>query len=404
MISKEERKDTMITIFTKGLIVLLNFAIVVCITQFWGAEGKGHQALFIANLGLISIVANVFTNSSISYLVRKVGASKLYSQACIWTFITSTCGICILYFLNQTSFLSLLFVSSLLTGYLTFHNALYIGMQKIKYLNLLTLLQPLFLLLFMFFFYKIKQSNIYDYFYAHILSLVILILIAHFLTRKTVGRIKIKFDISVTKQSFNYGFQTELSNFFHFLALRLSYYFILYYLGNVPLGIFSVGISISESIWFISRSIAVVQYSKIIKEGNTQNVKKGVVTTSLFSLVFTLCCVGLLLLLPNSVFSFIFTKEFYNLKQIVLLMSPGILFISFSTVYAHYFSALGKLKIQVIKSVVGALLTLILSVTLIPLWKMNGACITSSLVHFVCSAIIVGYFFILKDKEKVKTA
>ncbi|MDR2972182.1 MAG: hypothetical protein LBU83_09675, partial [Bacteroidales bacterium] len=72
MILKKEQKDTIITILTKGTIVLINFAIVVCITQFWGAEGKGYQALFITNLGLIANVTNIFTNSSISYYVRKV--------------------------------------------------------------------------------------------------------------------------------------------------------------------------------------------------------------------------------------------------------------------------------------------------------------------------------------------
>jgi O-antigen/teichoic acid export membrane protein len=402
MISKKERKDTILTVFSKGAIVLINFAIVVCITQFWGAEGKGYQTLFITNLGLIAIVTNVFTNSSISYFVRKVGASKLFAQACLWTFISSSIGVVILLFIDNQSFLHLLFISSLLTGYLTFHNALYIGMQKIKYFNFLTLLQPLFLLLFMFLFYKIKQGNYFDYFYAHILSLVFVIIIAHFFTRETVGRIKLQLDFSVTKQSFNYGFQNELSNFFHFLALRLSYYFIIFYLGNASLGIFSVGIAISESIWIISKSISMVQYSKIIREGNTQNVRKGVITTSLFSIVFTMFCVIAVLLLPSSVFGYVFGSEFSEVKQIVLLMSPGILFISFSTVYAHYFAAIGKLKIQIFKSVVGAILTLILSLILIPLWKMNGACITSSLVHFACSAIIVTYFFILKDKEKVK--
>jgi O-antigen/teichoic acid export membrane protein len=269
-------------------------------------------------------------------------------------------------------------------------------MQKIKYFNLLTLLQPLFLLISMFLIYYIKKGNYFDYFYAHIFSLVAVIIIAHFLTQKTVGRIKLQLDFSVTKQSFSYGFQSELSNFFHFLSLRLSFYFIIYYLGNATLGIFSVGIAISESIWIICKSLAVVQYSKIIKEGNTENVRKEVISTSFYSIFFTMFCIIIILLLPTSVFGYVFGKDFSEVKQIVLIMSPGILFISFSTIYAHYFAAIGKLKIQVFKSVAGAVLTLLLSIILIPLWKMNGACITSSIVHFFCSATIVGYFFFLK--------
>ena len=398
----KERKDTVLTLFSRAAIVLITFAITIFILQFWGAEGKGFQAIFIANLGLIAIVTNVFTNSSISYFVRKVGASKLYAWACIWTFISSSIGAVACYYFDNHSFALFLFVTSLLTGYLAFHNALYIGMQKIKYYNLLTILQPLFVLIFMVLLYKVKETTYFDYFYAYILSLIVVIIFTTFLTRKTVGKIKLELDFAVTKQSFRYGFQSELSNFFQYLTYRLSYYFIVYYLSETSLGVFAVGVSISEAIWNISRSVSMVQYSKVIKEGNTPNARKGVVSASLFSFVFSLLGIGIILLLPKSVFAFVFTAECADVKQIILLLSPGILAIAFSSVYAHFFAAIGKMKILVLKSAIGALLTLTLLIFLLPLWKMNGACITTSIVHFVCSAILVICFFILKKKEKNK--
>jgi O-antigen/teichoic acid export membrane protein len=215
--------------------------------------------------------------------------------------------------------------------------------------------------------------------------------------KKTVGKIKMQFDFSVTKQSFKYGFQNELSSFFHYLAARVSYYFIVYYLSEASLGILSVGVSISESIWTIARSISTVQYSHIIREGNTQNARKGIVTNSLFSIVFSFICFVIVLLLPSSVFAYVFgNKEFSEVKQIILLMSPGILFIAFSTVYGHYFAAIGKMNVLILKSVTGAVVTVILSAILIPRWEIAGACITSSIVHFICSAIIIFYF--VKDK------
>jgi O-antigen/teichoic acid export membrane protein len=374
---------------------------VVFITQFWGAEGKGLQAIFIANLSLITTVTNIFTNSSVSYFVRKVGASKLFTQACIWTFISSSVGVFLCYYFDRYSFSIFLLISCLLTGYITFHNALYIGMQKIKYYNLITILQPLFLLIFLFLLYNTKQSNYYDYFYAYIFSLVIVIVIAQFLTKKTAGKLKLQLDFSVTKRSFNYGFQNELSNFFQFFVTRLSFYFVLYYLGEISLGIFSTGVAISESILIISKSISMVQYSKIIKKGNTQDSQNGVITVSIFSVLFSFFCVVVLLLIPKFVFGYVFGPEFSEVKQIILLVSPGILFLSFSTVYGHFFAAIGKMKILVLKSMMGAILTLLLSIILVPLWKLNGACITTSIVHFICSAIIIIYFIMVK-KHKVE--
>lgn len=400
MISKVQ-KDTILTLLSKGAIVFINLAIVVCITQFWGVEGKGYQAIFLVNLGFISIVTDIFTNSSIAYYVRKVGASKLYAQACLWTFICSSCGVLICYFIPNTPFLIFLLISSFLTGYLTFHNALYIGMQKIKYYNIITILQPLFLLIFILLLYKTKQSTYYDYFYAYIFSLIIVILISQFFTKQTVGKIKFQLDFSVTKQSFNYGLKNELSNFFQLIIKRLSYYFILFYLSESSLGIFSVAVAISESILPITRSISVVQYSKIIKEGNTKNARKGVVSSSFFSIALSFFCITVILLLPNSIFTYIFTDACSNLKQIVLLISPGALCISFSNIYGHYFSAIGKMNILVFRSVVGAILTLILLIIFIPMWGINGACIISSFVHFICAAIMVGYFIKIKNEDKL---
>jgi len=400
MISKKEQKDTLLTILSKAAIVLINFIIVICIARFWGAEGKGYQAIFVANLGIIAIVTNIFTNSSISFFVRKVGASKLFAQACLWIFISSSCGVLVFYLIDHNTYSIYLLISSLLTGYLAFHNALYIGMQKIKYFNLITILQPLFLLIFIFLLYKTKETTYFDYFYAHIFSLIVVILIAFFFTKKTVGEIKLQLDISAIKQSFIYGFQNELSNFFQFLSSRLSWYFIILYLSEASLGIFSIGVAISESIWHISRSISMVQFSKIIKEGNTQSTRNGIITSSLLSFSFSLFCVIIIVLLPDSVFPHIFGAEFTGVKQIVLLLSPGTLFNSMAMVYGHYFAAVGRMKILVFKSVVGTILTSILLVVLIPLWNINGACITNSIVHFVNFAIITACFFILKNKEE----
>jgi O-antigen/teichoic acid export membrane protein len=349
---------------------------------------------------------NIFTNSSVAFFVRKVGASKLLAQACIWIFITSTVGVGIFYFIEtariNASLLIFLLISSLLTGYLTFHSALYIGLQKIKYFNLLTILQPLFLLIFIFLLFYTKETTYFDYFYAHIFSLIFVILIAYFLSGKTIGKIKLQLDFSVTKQTFSYGFQNELSNFFQLLASRLSFYFIIYYLSEISVGVFSMGVAISESIFTISRSVSTVQYSKIIKEGNTQNARKAIVTASLFSLVFSLFCVIILLVIPNTIYTSIWGDEFFEVKQIIFLMSPGILCTAFSTVLGHYFAAIGKQKILILKSVTGAILTVILSVTLIPEWGMNGASISSSIMRFFSGAIIVVYFFMINDRSRNK--
>ena len=94
--------------------------------------------------------------------------------------------------------------------------------------------------------------------------------------------------------------------------------------------------------------------------------------------------------MPESVYVFIFgSEEFASVKYILLLLSPGILAIAVTNVYGNYFSAIGKLKILIIKSAVGVVFTVILSVILIPRLQITGACIFNAVSYIVSSTILV---------------
>ena len=75
------KKDIIATMLSNSLILLLNFGVVVLTTQLWGADGRGSIAVFVADLSMISIFANVFTGCSVSYYFSKLGTSKLFTAA-----------------------------------------------------------------------------------------------------------------------------------------------------------------------------------------------------------------------------------------------------------------------------------------------------------------------------------
>ena len=387
------KRNIFSTIFGKLLILLLNFGVVIYTTQFWGDEGRGSIAIFLANLNLITVGSNILTSSSVSYFLNKVGASKLYFQAYFWAFIVSTTGAFILYLLGETNLSLLLFTISLLLGFLSFHSALFIGSQKISYYNLVTILQPLLLLVFMVIFHWTIESTFVAYFYGQAVSLLLVVIIARFLSRKAVGKLSIEWDKSVFKKNFSFGFQNELSNLFQFFNYRLGFYFLGYFAGNSSVGVFSIGVALSESIWIISKSISMVQYSNLVKGGNTEKAWKETLNISKYSLYFTLACIIIVLILPKQFFAFIFGPEFLDVKEIILFLSPGILAIAVSNVFGYYFSAFGKLRILIVKSVVGAIFTIILSFLFIPSLQILGACIASSGAHLASSIILFWYFF-----------
>lgn len=394
MSSLNLKTNIVATIFSKTLILLLNFAVVVLTTRLWGADGRGAVALFVADLGLISIFANVFTGSSVSYFFSKLGTSKLSTAAYLWSFLVSVAGALVLLCFGRTVVVPFVFFASVLMGIIAFHNSLFVGGQKIGHYNLMTVLQPASLLLFMLLFHLLfPQQGYYCYFYGQIVSLCVMLLVCRMLRRKMDVRLQWDYDRTCNLQMLAFGWKTELSSLLQFFNYRLTYYVLDFFIGRGSVGVFSIGVTIAEAIWIVSRSISTVQFSNVLKQGDTKQSRDETMSLALASLLVSAVCVGVILLLPNTLFSFIFGPEFGGVKQVVLLLAPGILAIAFSNVIGHYFSAIRQLNILIVKSAIGLLFTLALSFWLVPKWQVDGACVVNTVSYVVSSLVLLIYYF-----------
>ena len=387
------RNNIVQTIAGKSVILLLNFVVVVLSTRLWGTEGRGAIALFIANLTLIISVSNIFTASSVSYFLSKYGLSKLILQAYLWVFAIAVVLGIVLHIYDHTTPSTLLFILAVLVGFTTFHSAVFIGDQRIGYYNFITVIQPVIQISAMLLFYYWIEKSFFAYYYGMIASYAFVFVICRLLTGKTYGKISYNLDKSTIKDVFLFGWQIELSNFLQFFNYRLSFYFLNYFLGAASVGVFSVGIAISEAIWIVSRSIALVQYSNVIKQGDTNDSRNETKITVKYSFFISLICLIIVLCLPKQVFSFVFGEGFEGVKQVILLLSPGILAIAISNVYGNYFSAIGKAKILIMKSAIGVIFTVGLSIWLIPILHVPGACIVNASSYLVSSIILFWFFF-----------
>lgn len=395
------KKDITLTIFCRALILLLNFAVVVATTRLWGDTGRGSIAIFVADLSIIGVLSNVFTGSSVSYFFSRIRISKLASAAYPWIFFVSAVSAIVLLMLKQYTIAPFVFVSSILLGIIAFNNSLFIGNQKIDHYNLITILQPAFLLVFMFLFHFLKpQLGYYCYFFGQILSLFIIILICRCLRGNNNITLSWDFDKKATLEMLSFGWKTELSNLIQFLNYRLTFYMLDFYVGRGSVGVFSIGVTIAEAIWIVSRSMSMVQFSNVLKEGNTEKSRRETLKISIVSLSISIICVIVAVLLPSTVFKFVFGEDFANVGQIVLWLSPGILFIAFSNVIGNFLSATRQLNILILKSAVGLLFTIVLAVILIPKMQIVGACIVNSCSYAVSSLILIAYFFFVRQKSR----
>ncbi|MGH1520251.1 polysaccharide biosynthesis C-terminal domain-containing protein [Chryseobacterium sp. JK1] len=382
------------TFISRFLILILSFGLVIYTTNMWGSEGKGTISIVIANAAAVSFFSNIFSGSSTSYFASRFKIEKIVLYSYLWSLFI---GLLVPFLFSwasiQGEYLTYLIGISVFSSLLSTNVSLFIGTQDIKRFNLYTVLQQLVHIIFIgVLVYVFNQKDVSVYFLAQIACLTVLFITSFFQIIKKCTISEISFSKEVARNMFEYGWKTQLSAFIQFLNYRLSFYFLEHFEGIASVGIFSIGVTFSEAIWTITRSIAVVLYSDVVNsKSSEESVEK---TKSSLKLTFFLM-IGFVLgiiIIPSQVYEMIFGREFRDTRAIMLLLSPGIFAIAVSDMVGHYFSGIRELRILNVKSIVGLIVTVGFSCIAIPRWGILGACLATTSSYLV-SAFLLFYKF-----------
>jgi O-antigen/teichoic acid export membrane protein len=387
------------TFITRLSSSLLNLLLAIYISNVSGPGVRGEQSLILTTITLIALLTAVVGSGSILYLTPRRNGKHLLVPAYTWSLL-----ICLLVyiFLALVPVISKVYVLPvcLLTLILSFshiHASMLMGIEKIRYSNLVILVNSMCVLIFLLLFTLVlKMEMIRAYLFAlfagylagYLLSLFYMLKCwkLNFVKREVVSSYRIAFFDLI-----RYGILNQLDVITSMLSFRFSYYLIDHYLGKDSLGVYSNAISIIESIWLISRSIAMVQNARI---ANRTDLHYSVrITANLLKISFLLifCVVLIILLIPSVFYQFIFGSEFGEMRSIMLYISPGILFFSISFIISGLFSGTGKYAYNTISSSAGLVVTIVSAFLLIPKFGLAGAGISATLAYIISSLVRLGF-------------
>jgi O-antigen/teichoic acid export membrane protein len=392
-------KNTTFTIVTKFITLLANFALVVFTTQVWGSEGRGEIALIFANISIISIISNIFCGSTVAYHTPRQPRNFLLTVSLAGALLLSLSGAIIFSALFGFRYFQSLFLIALLMSLTTAISSYWLGKNNIKNYNVLTLLNPLFILISLAALYFIFNKTTLDTFFKAYYLGAGIVLIIGFTELLVNDSFKFPvFNLSGIKSIFTYGINNEFNYFIQFLNYRLSYYFIAKLLGFAHLGVFSIVVSISEAVWIISRSMSAIHFSNVINSDDQLKNWRETIVFAKQSFWISILILSISSFIPRSLYQFIFGIEFGNVKKFVLYLLPGIVAITVSNLYGHYFAGIGKLKILRNKSLIGLGTTLIMLPLLITKYQLTGACIALN-TSYLLSSIYLYYSFRKEGKS-----
>jgi len=385
------------TIFSKGVISIINFLVVLLTAQNLGAEGRGEISMMFLNITVILLFNDILGGSSLVYLTSKRNPYSLFMPAIATGLFTALVFPFLfhLYFHFNTAELIYFILLTLLSNLSSIFNYFLNGFEKIKQNNLASMAQSLIIICSLVFqFALLKDFSVYSYYRALGLGYLANFLISAWGLRGLFIPAEFSWKDSI-KVIASYGLIGQAGNIFQLLNYRFCYY-VLDGMNDVNskehVGVFSTAASVSEAVWVIMNGIAMVQYATLSNRSNPQLAINLTLKLSKLSFALSLLALLALNLLPQEFFTFLFGPEFAGMKTYCLLLAPGIAAAGLTGIYSHYFAARGDMRTSASSALVGLVVTLGCSMYFIPLYGPVGAAITSSASYIASSLFLITMF------------
>lgn len=381
------------TFGTRVLNAICNFITLWFGTHYLGAEAWGVGGIVILDVSILLIGVEFLAGSGLIYFTPRKSYRTLFKISYIWSAIIVAVYALAIYLCSfipnigdkfipegyKTLVLLLVFIYSLHN----FNLATMLGKERVGTNNILFIIQfmtQMFSMLFYIFVLDIRDANAFVY---------------SFLTGYTVGYLcgltqiwpylKEKGNDSMRetiREMFKFGSIIQLSTLVSTLNRRLSLFIIKGFWGDAKVGVYNAATQVSEAPKMIGQSIAMVQFSKI--SNLTDNELAAKITTQLLktAVVLTAICLFIVCIIPTSVYSWLFTANFAEMRVVMIALAPGVVFMAANMVFCHYFSGVNMPKHNLYGALVGLAVTVPSLYLLIPPFGMVGAGISASLTHF----------------------
>jgi O-antigen/teichoic acid export membrane protein len=370
------------SLFTKGSVAVINFLILIVTANYLGVSTRGEMSIIMLNLAIIQMVNEIYTGYSLVHFIAKFNINKIYLNGIAFTLASTVITNLILFLLNKqpAEYAWLLFIVSIIIILNTFNCVVILAKEYYKMYNFLSLFQPVVLLMGIFVFTRFYQNYTLDaYLWSLIISFALSFIISSYFVFVFVLKQDAKSEFDLTGILKN-GLYCQIGVLMYVLSGRLSYYILE---SKSDVGLYSTSASLIEAVLIITNAITPILLSRVALLGKSENSVRLTLVFAKLCFAFSVLAVAVIYLLPEEFFKFILRRNFEGCKSIMLMLSPGIIFLSFSGIISHYFSGIGNIRMVSFYNFFGFVATLILAPILIAKHGIYGAAITTNVAYFI---------------------
>lgn len=383
------------------VVAVLTLVLTLATAKYLGAYARGYLSIFITYVAILQLIIDIFGAGTVFFLIKKYHTNEICLISYVWFLLISFLGTVLFlgFGLVESNFIILFFFYVLFSSIYILNGRFMINKMNLFWYNSLIVLQPLIVIIGI----SIigwHEFDIHDYIFLQVLSYFFLNILSVILLRHEIFK-KLRFNLitSLIKESFKFGTTNQLSNLTQAVNYRLSYFYIQKFAGLTSVGVFSLIISFCNVIWLFAVTVGTLISNETTKSSvNNSNLLKLTDKYLAITVFVTFLMVIGILIFPNQYYILFLNKDFSNIKFYLVLMSPSILFFSFAKVLAFYFSGIGKVRFNLISSLVGVLPSIVLGYFLIKKFTIYGSIISTS-ISLILSAGVLIYFYYMERRK-----
>ncbi len=413
------KKNVSIALVTRIISMLMGFIISIYITRYLGPELKGKMSYFLTLSASIWMILDLGFHKSLPYILAKDESklNRIFSFSIFLHIIDVIILISIIVFFKESFYLKLeiinpmylvlfiLFTAIIRFGFII--KFIMLGIDKIKWQNLLKIL-PIITYLFLFFLVKhFKQIND-KYLYVLTVLIIPLVFWTYGYTIKIFVSEKIKFDYKINFKeiidTYKIGIKAFLSAFFIFLLIRFDIFLIKVYAPFSELGIYSLAANFVTLLQSFSNLVGSLMLPKF--SGNEDNEKGNIIIMRRIALIFFVLIIILAIVfftIGKQIITLVYDIEFIRAYDAFIALLPAVFFLSFGSLINTFFWSRGFPIMTIILPIIALAINICLNIILIPSIGIIGAAIATSISYGVWLIALLIYFFKTKLVEKPKT-
>lgn len=412
-VEKEKPRNQFIintaTILSAQIVrALSSLLLEVVYARFLGPSGRGQISLCMMVLGCGVLVGGL--GGEIPILLWSADEKRKTSE---WLPSVIVCGLmgsalaCSLWvamfwfwhpaFLRgiNSSLATLVLIAIPLSTFGTYALSLLIGLNRIRERSLLVVVNQFITLILAALFLSLFHATAQLAMLAVLAGLVIAMVFVRIFLR---GQLKFhrgdRPAVPEVKKALDLGLRGQLGNVATYFNYRLDVFIVNYYLNTAAVGLYAVGVMVSEAIWQVPNAAAMALVPRTAREQGPSGVE---FTCLVCRQVLSMALLAAIVVAGLSawVIPLVFGESFRASVAVIWWILPGTVALAASKVMCADLMARGMPEYSSIFAFVTLSVTVVLDLVLIPRMGIQGAALASSAAYFTNTALVA---IVLKRK------